>query len=164
MASWVTKKVILDFLFLLRVENSTMAFPTMVKTKRTHRVINCSVCEKQSNTKLVYQWGPGYFTEWKAQALVLKCLPSGLLSPPVKALLSREQRHSGPYLYWQQCKLMQPLKRSIWKYMSRDKNVYTVFLPSNFKPMWKNSKFEKDHYNHKDVHIYCKKKLEIVER
>lgn len=46
MASWVTKKVILDFLFLLLVENSTTEFPTMVKTKRTHRVISCSVCKK----------------------------------------------------------------------------------------------------------------------
>lgn len=59
MASWVTKKVILDFLFLLHMENSTMEFPTMVKTKRTHRVINCSVCEKQSNRKQVYREDKG---------------------------------------------------------------------------------------------------------
>lgn len=62
MASWVAKKVILDFLFLLHVENSTMEFPTMVKTKRTHRVINCSVCEKQSKTGPVNQWGSRYLT------------------------------------------------------------------------------------------------------
>lgn len=59
MASWVTKKVILDFLFLLQVENSTMEFPTTVKTKRTHRVINCSVCEKQSNRKPSYHEDQG---------------------------------------------------------------------------------------------------------
>lgn len=48
MASWVTKKVILDFFFCLHVENSTVEFPTMVKVNRTHSVISCSVCGKQA--------------------------------------------------------------------------------------------------------------------
>lgn len=86
MANWVTKKVILDFLFLLHVENSTTEFPTMVKMNRTHRVISCSVCKKQSSLKQS-RWRAGASQDrwYRHLCLELECGfldPSLLPSPP----------------------------------------------------------------------------------
>lgn len=116
---------------------------------------------KQHKTSVPVRTKVLYRTQ--GQASLLQCLPLGLKSSLSK-LYSQENRGTVVLVYsdgsvtW--CNLF---KKSIWKYMSRDKRMSIYSLAKQlFKSVWKNSRCAKEYYSSKDMDIYCKNKLEFV--